>query len=471
MDTADRPIVLASNRGPVGYRDQDGDLVAVRGGGGLVSGLAPLMDEGRITWIAAALSDADRRAAAQDLPAQQGIGVHLVDVAQDTYDRYYDVVANQTLWFMHHGLFDLTRDPELDAEWRDCWESYREVNRHFAGAVIAHAPEDAVVLVQDYHLTMLAPMVRAARDDVSLVHFHHTPFAGPDNARVMATEPLVEMLDGLAAHDACGFHVPEWADNYTAVQQRWGTSVDQALVFDSTLNSDVDDLRRVAATDECAQALAELDEIAGDRQLIVRVDRMELSKNIVRGFHAYDVMLEQRPELRGRVSFVACCYPSRLGVPAYARYRDEVEAAAAAVNERWADSEWTPVELMTDDDFPRSVAALRRYDVLLVNPVRDGLNLVAKEGPMVNERDGQLVLSTEAGAWTELQGSADGVSPFDVQATADALAAALTRGPGERAARAGLLHRSAEARTPSDWLADQLAALDRTDLDRRPRVR
>ena len=130
---------------------------------------------------------------------------------------------------------------------------------------------------------------------------------------------------------------------------------------------------------------------------------MELSKNIVRGFAAYDRLLESRPDLRGRVVFLACCYPSRLGVPAYAAYRDEVVAAASGVNDRWGDA-WTgrPIELLTDDDYPRSVAALRRYDVLMVNPVRDGLNLVAKEGPMVNERDGQLVLSIEAGAWAEL---------------------------------------------------------------------
>ncbi len=462
MDTADRPIVLASNRGPLSYRDEDGTLVPQRGGGGLVSGLAPLMDEGRITWIAAALSDADRKAAADDLPAAQGHPVHLVDIPADEFDRYYDVVANQTLWFMHHGLFDLTREPELDAAWHECWDSYKAVNRRFATAVIDHAPQDAVVLVQDYHLTMLAPTVRAARDDLSLVHFHHTPFAGPDNARVMATGPLVEMLDALAAHDACGFHVPEWADNYAAVQDRWGTvpDVGRAKVFSSTLNSDIDDLRRVVQEEDCENALVDLDELIADRQLIVRVDRMELSKNIVRGFRAYDLLLERRPDLRGRVTFVACCYPSRLGVPAYARYRDDVEAAAAAVNERWADGDWTPIELMTDDDFPRSVAALRRYDVLLVNPVRDGLNLVAKEGPMVNERDGQLVLSTEAGAWTEMVGAADGISPFDIEATADALAAALDRDPGERTARAAMLRRSAESRTPADWLDDQLAALD-----------
>jgi trehalose 6-phosphate synthase len=185
---------------------------------------------------------------------------------------------------------------------------------------------------------------------------------------------------------------------------------------------------------------------------------MELSKNIVRGFLAFDRLLATRADLRNRVVFVACCYPSRLGVPAYARYRADVEAAASEVNERWADDDWCPVVLLTDDDYPRSVAAYRRYDVLLVNPVRDGLNLVAKEGPMVNERDGQLVLSTEAGAWSELAGAADGVSPFDVEATAEALAAALDRPAAERRARAARLRRAAGARTPADWLDDQLRA-------------
>jgi trehalose 6-phosphate synthase len=193
-------------------------------------------------------------------------------------------------------------------------------------------------------------------------------------------------------------------------------------------------------------------------QLIVRVDRMELSKNIVRGFEAYDLLLSQRPDLRGRVTFLACCYPSRENVDAYRRYRDEVEAAAAQLQQRWGDADWSPVQLETDDDYPRSVAALRRYDVLMVNPVRDGLNLVAKEGPLVNERDGQLVLSTEAGAFAELGDHVDAVHPFDIAATAAALAAALDRSAADRRARSRGLHAAASRRTPSDWLADQLAA-------------
>jgi trehalose 6-phosphate synthase len=371
-------------------------------------------------------------------------------------------VSTETLWFLHHGLFDLTRSPAFDADWRESWEAYRRVNLAFAEAVVEHSPRDAAVLVQDYHLTLLAPTVRRVRPDLRLVHFHHTPFAGPDGARVLPPEPLDEMLTSLAAHHACGFHTPTWAQNYREVQDRYGESepTDRARTFDATLNSDAEELARVATSAACDAALAELDERVGDRRLIVRVDRMELSKNIVRGFTAYDRLLELRPDLRGRVTFLACCYPSRLGVPAYGRYRDEVEAAAARLDERWADGGWRPVELHTDDDYPRSVAALRRYDVLLVNPVRDGLNLVAKEGPMVNERHGQLVLSTEAGAWSELIGAADGISPFDVEATALALGDALDREGDERRARAELLRRAASARTPGDWLADQLAAAD-----------
>jgi trehalose 6-phosphate synthase len=456
--SATRPVVIASNRGPLSYRDEDGTLVGHRGGGGLVSGLAPLIDDGRATWIAAALSDADRRAAAEGRPQADGQPVHLLDIDAEDFRRYYDVIANETLWFVHHGLFDLARSPAFDDDWRLSWEAYRRVNTAFALAVAEHAPTDAAVLVQDYHLTLLAPIVRRARPDLRLVHFHHTPFAGPDNARVLPPDVLEEILASLAAHHACGFHTEVWARNYQDVQARWGAPSDTCHTFESTLNSDADELARVAGSPACDRALAALDETVGHRKLVVRVDRMELSKNILRGFTAYDLLLERRPDLRGTVTFAAYCYPSRLGVPAYARYREDVVAAAEAVNRRWRTPEWTPVELLTDDDHPRSVAALRRYDVLLVNPVRDGLNLVAKEGPMVNERNGQLVLSTEAGAWTELMGAADGISPFDVRATALALEAALDRSDDERRARADLLRRSASARTPADWLADQVAA-------------
>ena len=213
-----------------------------------------------------------------------------------------------------------------------------------------------------------------------------------------------------------------------------------------------------AASPACDAALADIEEEVGDRRVIARVDRIELSKNLLRGFLSFDDLLERWPEWREQVVFVASVYPSRTGVPAYLDYQDEVERRVARVNERWATAGWTPIVYDTRDDYPRSVAVLRRADVLLVNPIRDGLNLVAKEGGIVNQRDAVLCLSREAGVWDEVGEAAVQVPPFDVAGTADALDLALRMPAEERKARAERLRTLAAARKPADWLADQLAA-------------
>jgi trehalose 6-phosphate synthase len=451
-----RPVVIVSNRGPVTYRQTDDGIVAGRGGGGLAGGLAPLLDSGRATWIAAPLTDADRQVAAAGTTAG---GVRLLDLDPEEHRLAYDTISNETLWFVHHGLFDTPREPNFDAAWWEAWAAYRHVNRAFARAVVEHAPDGGVVLVQDYHLTLLAPEVRDARPDLSLVHFHHTPFAGPDGMSVLPPAVRRELMTSLAAHHACGFHTRRWAERFSATLATERLTP-PAQVFASPLGIDTAALAESATSPACEQAFADLSVRVADRRLLVRVDRMELSKNIVRGFAAYDRLLERREDLRGHVEFLACCYPSRESVPAYARYRDEVEAAAARVNDRWGTPGWRPVVLETHDDYPRSLAALRRADVVVVNPVRDGLNLVAKEAQVLNERSAQLVLSTEAGAWAELGEAADGVHPFDVEATAEALANALDRHGYDRTERAAELRRLAARRTPADWLADQLAAAD-----------
>lgn len=462
-DAASRPVVIVSNRGPLSFTDVDGTLVARRGGGGLVSGLAPLVESGQATWIAAALSDTDRAATRSDGIARGvGLTARLVELEPDLQRRYYDEISNSTLWFVHHGLYDRVRSPAYDADWWESWNAYRSVNQRFAEVVTEHAPDGATVLVQDYHLTLVAAHARVRRDDLNFAHFHHTPFAGPADFEVLPPAVRREILDGLAAHAACGFHTERWADNYRACQVVFTERDDadlQATTFAATLNSDLEDLKSVSAGEACATAGAELDRLIGDRLLVARVDRMELSKNIVRGFAAFDRLLERRADLHDRVVFVATCYPSRLGVEDYRRYHDEVVASAEAVNQRWGTASWRPVTLMTDDDFPRSVALLRRYDVLMVNPIRDGLNLVAKEGPAINERDGSLLLSTEAGAYTELRAAVDAMFPFDIEASADALETAIDRDRGERSRRSADLRRIVTSRTPADWLADQLAAV------------
>jgi trehalose 6-phosphate synthase len=447
--------VLLSNRGPLSFSLDGDDLVARRGAGGLVSGLSPLVDGTDAVWIAAAMSDGDRAAADRGIVEAEGLRVRLLAVDGDVYRAAYDVVCNATLWFAHHGLFDAARRPRLDRRWRQAWDAYRVLNQAFAATAADSAPEGAAVLVQDYHLCLVAPPLRAARPDLKLVHFSHTPFATPDGLRAVPDDAATELLAGLATFDGCGFHAQRWADAFVACCRDRG--VEPPVTGVSPLPPDAEDLSATTASAACVEAGAELDARIDGRQVVVRVDRVELSKNLLRGFHAYDLLLEEHPEWRERVVFVAFVYPSREGLPEYLAYRTEVEALIVRINERWATPDWTPIVYDPGDDFPRSVAALQRADVLVVNPIRDGLNLVAKEGVLVNERDGVLVLSTEAGAWDEIGAAgAVGINPFDVAATADAIHAALTMAPDERKRRAASLRAAVSARTPADWLADQL---------------
>lgn len=454
-----RPIVLVSNRGPVTFQlGADGTLTSRRGAGGLVSGIGQLLVQTGATWLAAAMTDGDRAAAAAGVTVADGFRVRLLAIDPEAYRLAYDVVSNEVLWFAHHGLWDLTHQPSFDDTWSNAWDAYRSVNHAFADAVAEVAPAAAVVLVQDYHLCLVAARLRVVRPDLVCVHFSHTPFAPPVWLSALPTAAARELLEGMAAHRACGFHTQRWADDFIAsAAELAGLS---PATFVAPLASDPDDIRAVAASPACDQALASLDTIAGDRAVIGRVDRVELSKNLPRGFLAFDLLLQQHPEHRGRVVFIAGTYPSRGGVPAYAAYREEIIRTVDAVNRRWGTADWQPIVLEVDDDHPRAVALLRRADVLLVNPIRDGLNLVASEGVLVNGRDAVLALSPEAGAWERLHPAALRVPPFDLAGTAAVLHQALTMPAAERAERASVLRALSEARTPSDWLADQLAAAE-----------
>ncbi len=448
---------MVSNRGPVSFRrDRDGRLVPRRGAGGLVSGIGPLMAGSGAVWVAAAMSPEDREAAGGGITEVEGFRFRALAIDPDRYRAYYDVIANAALWFAHHGLQDRARRPVIDRHWWAAWDDYVAVNAAFAAGVAEVAPEGAVVLVQDLHLCLLAGPLAESRPDVALVHFSHTPFAGPDDLRTLPQGPRRLLLEGLAAHRACGFHTGRWRDGFVASCE--AEAITPPATFIAPLGPDAADIAGVARGPACAAALSDIEDQVGDRRFLVRVDRIELSKNLVRGFLAYEDLLEHRPEWQGRVVFGAYVYPSREGLPEYLAYRTEVESVIARINQRFATSDWTPVLYDAADDFPRSVAALRRADVVLVNPVRDGLNLVAKEAAVVNERDGVLVLSPEAGAWAELADAVVGCDPFDVTGTSDALHRALCLDGGPRRDLSARWREAATARTPADWLDDNLAA-------------
>jgi trehalose 6-phosphate synthase len=456
--------IVVSNRGPLSFGfDADGELHRVSGGGGLVSAIRPLLAGTGLTWVSVTMGAADRAAVAQGLMVDEGITLLPVVVDDDTYREAYDVVSNTTLWFCHHHLFDLPRRPRFDRHWRQAWEGYRTYNQAVADVVVDRAPEGSTVLVQDYHFSLLGQMLSRARPDLQTVHFCHIPFADPNMLRTLPDDAAGELLAGLAGFGACGFHARRWeagfracyADPYLAAL---GGTPDAPRTFVSPLSPDHEGLLSEAASPECARSVADLRAETGGRRIILRVDRVEPSKNIVRGMLAFEELLVSHPEWRGEVVHVALAYPSRQGLAEYLAYGAELVHTAERINQTWGSSTWTPIALHVEDDRTHSLAALTISDVLLVNPVRDGLNLVAKEGPLLNRADGVLVLSREAGAWDELAGAALGVNPFDVSGTADALHQALSMDAGERRSRASRLRDVVLARTAADWLADQLSA-------------
>jgi trehalose 6-phosphate synthase len=386
-----------------------------------------------------------------------GVDLTLLDIEPEQYRCFNDVISNRTLWFLHHGLFDLPRRPRFDRRFTEAWDASVDVSRQFAGAAARQAAERDIVLVQDYQLALVPTLLREERPDLRIVYFTHIPFCGPNSIRVLPTE-MARALCASMASVPSGFHAERWARAYQAsAREILGADATIAAPFVAPLGPDAEALADAASTPEARDATAELDELVGDRMLVFRSDRIDPSKNIARGFAAYDAMLEEHAELRERVVFVAKLNASRETLPEYQAYRQEVELAAARVVDRWSTPGWDPLVVDTGDDYARNVAGLCRYDVLVVNPIKDGLNLVAKEGPLLNVRHGVLCLSPDAGAWDELGEAALPMHPFDIEAGAATLHRALTMSGAEREQRAQALRARSSARTPHDWLADQLS--------------
>ncbi|WEH17147.1 trehalose-6-phosphate synthase [Streptomyces sp. VNUA24] len=460
-------VLVASNRGPVTYTlDEETDtLAAKRGGGGLVSGLSAIDPSSGAVWVCSALGDGDREAVRRGVSEP---GVRMLDIPADVHHDAYNGVANSTLWFVHHMLYQTPLEPAFDAEFRRQWAAYETYNRAFAEALADEAADGAAVLVQDYHLVLVPRMLRDLRPDLRIGHFSHTPWAPVDYFRMLPDDIAAQVLDGILGADRAAFLTQRWADAFTACCRAvlGPESLSGTRIGVHGLGADADFLRSRAHQEDVDDRIALLREQIGTapegtpRRTIVRVDRTELSKNIVRGLHAYRQLLDDRPTWRERVVHVAFAYPSRQDLAVYRDYMTEVERVADDINERYGTPDWTPVVLHLKDDFARSLAAYRLADVALVNPIRDGMNLVAKEVPVVSDEGCVLVLSREAGAFEELGDDSVVVNPYDVAGTAAALHEALSLSADERAERGKRLVAAATALPPTQWFLDQLRALE-----------
>jgi trehalose 6-phosphate synthase len=478
-----RKLIVVSNRGPVTFdREVGGARVARRGGGGLVTALRSLVAMHDVTWIASAMTDEERAVAEEaggraiDETARDGSPYRLRLVAHEptAYDWFYNVVANPTLWFLQHYLWNLAQAPNLDRGLHHAWdEGYVAVNAGFAEAVIAEleAEPEAAVFFHDYHLYLAPRFVRTRVPDAALAHFIHVPWPQPDYWHVLPGAIRRAVHDGLLANDVVGFHTDRWRRNFLRscvdIVGAESNFIDCTAEYDGRrvaatshpISVDPSEFDELAASEAVRQRESELAE-SRPEWLVLRVDRTDPSKNVVRGFRAFERFLADHPELHGRVGMLALLDPSRQDIPEYAEYLGAIQRTARVVNDRFQREGWTPIELRIEDDFLTSVAAYKQYDVLLVNAIFDGLNLVAKEAPLVNGRDGVLVLSENAGAHEELSEWALTVNPFDITGQAEAIHAALEMPAEERARRAEAMRAHIREHDLFEWVDAQLADLD-----------
>jgi trehalose 6-phosphate synthase len=476
----ERHLIIAANRAPVMFQRAESGLVEqVRGSGGLVTALTGLAQHVDATWIACARTqeDAEWRSGTVKLAnTERELKVAFIQPDHEAYDGYYNQIANPLLWFLQHSMWNLPRSPIIDRQTWQAWEhGYQAVNSQFAGEIAYQASrkrKPALVMIQDYQLYLTPRYIRdrlSPSERPTLLHFVHIPWPGPGYWQILPPAMRHAILDGLCAVDLLGFqtkadvqnflrtvesYLPKAHTNYR--HQRVWYRNHATHVRDFPISIDVGQLKNLADSVEVAENTREIEALVGDRQLILRIDRIEPSKNIVRGFLAYDQLLVLHPEHRGKVVFLAALVPSRMAVDEYTDYMDHINATAGRVNATHGTSDWEPVRLLVGENYPRAVAALKRYDVLLVNAIADGMNLVAKEGPIVNQNDGVLILSERTGAQQQLGPGAITISPCDVYATAEAMHQALIMSPEDRQTRANRLRWIIERSDLNTWLQTQI---------------
>lgn len=478
-----RELIIAANRGPLTFTaTEEGDLQCQRGAGGLVTALLGLCRLTDATWIACAKTDSDARWESGNMSIDElggRIRVQFLSPDALAYEGYYGVIANPLLWFLQHSMWDVPRAPVINrATWRAWDEGYVVINRLFSEAIAAQvraSSRPTLVMLQDYHLYLVGRFLREGfrrRERPTVLQFIHIPWPGAEYWRILPPTMRHAILDGVCGVDLLGFQTREDALNFMRTCESHLPSAyvnykrgriwyrnHATHVRDFPISVDVGALKELALSEEVTEHRSDIQRIVGDQLLLLRIDRIEPSKNIIRGFQAFEEMLEAHPEHRGRVMFLALLVPSRLAVDEYQSYLDELMAVAGRINARYGSSGWEPVRLLVGNDYPRAVAALQLYNVLLVNAIADGMNLVAKEGAILNQCNGAIILSETTGARQQLEAGATVISPCDVYATAEAIHQALIMPNDERQERSERLRWLTERDDITDWLHRQLQSV------------
>ena len=466
--------VVVSNRAPVEPMP-DGHLRP--GAGGLVTALTTLAEATRAPWVAAARTPLERVHARSGNPIEVGADsestfpVFFAPTSAEGYRMHYAVISNPLLWSAHHYLWNIATEPIVDQAIHRAWsKGYVRVNAAIAQRALEVArslPRRPLFLTQDYQLYLAPAVIRKAMPDAVMQHFIHVPWPAPRYMKVLPASMREPILDGLLANDIVGLQTSLDVDNFlSCCAELMGLRVEAAdgvvlyrgrLVWVRAypISTDVDAMKELGDSQGVRQIEAEIDRWRPEK-LIVRVDRTDPSKNLIRGFLAFERLLEDHPEHHGRVVFWAFLQPSRQDVGVYRKYLRQVHAVTDRINDRFRAGAWKPIRLELGEDMDRAAAAYRSYDVLLVNPILDGMNLVAKEGLVVNQRSGVLVLSESAGAHQELGMHVLSINAFDVEMTARALHTALVMSHVERDRKSKATQQIVAANDIARWVRLQL---------------
>jgi len=516
MGPMERRLIIASNRGPIEHSlDKHGILKKKRGAGGMVTALQPAAGyapAGGFIWIALAMTEADRMVAEQQEACQrqpdatgsssvsgQGASrqtrvsekepaLRFVLVPPEVYERHYERISNRILWFLQHYLWNTAEEPTFTAQTQKEWDQgYKLVNEAIADAICAElerSPTPTLVMLQDYHLYLAPGRVRQyvqqhREAEVILQHFIHIPWPAVRYWQLLPHAMVFPLYQSMLANDIVGFQTSWDLSNFlTAVEVLlpeaqithdgrggrivWRGHTTRARAY--PISIDVKEVRQEAARG-ARRHQEEVQKLLG-APTIVRVDRAEPTKNIVRGFQAFERVLQRRPDLLGTIKFLAFLVPSREGLPIYRRYQREIRQIIGRINSTYGQDDWKPIEAFFENNRARAMEAMRHYDVLLVNAVIDGMNLVAKEGPTVNECDGVLILSETTGAARQLGEVSLTVVPTDVEETTHALIRAIEMPSDERRERARQMRAMIERDSLEEWLKQQFADVEEVSREK-----
>ncbi|MCG8917329.1 trehalose-6-phosphate synthase [Actinokineospora sp. PR83] len=399
-----------------------------------------------------------------------GVRLHPVDLDERLRSQHYDTISINLILGMLHYLHDTATQPVFDQAMVEAWVGYETVNRIYAKrlAELVEDVDDELILINDPHLMLVPEHLAEARPRTSgkLAYFLGTPWCEPDYFGLMPEWTRVRLLESLLHCDVVGFHSGRWVDAFLAccarnlpdarisgrvVRYRGRTTTLVSVPFPL----DVDVLEQMRGEEATLRWAGRLAELAGGRRTVVRADRLDLWKNLPRGFLAYEALLERDPALAEECLFVSVVTTPSRAAPRHQAYQDATEAIVDRVNRRFGAPGRDAIALVRPgsggDSRNAVVAALCSASAAIVNSTYDGLNLFAKEAAYLLAEDSPLLVSANAGVHEQLAGLATTVDPFDIDQTSRLLEAAL-RGTGRAAGRAER-HALLRAESTTGWLA------------------